>query len=170
MYIPCTYNVYTCIYISANVYTCMYMFMIFNVCIYNVCKQLYHSTVHSLYIHGIDMSVHVYARWSGFQMVLLGVLAWLSSDHDVSTWTINWLAGCRQWPDSDITGDKLESNNLNSVLCVLYCYLIFLLNSFAIIQVWYYLSYSLSYYLLLFKLWFFQYLLWSWFASAIIFY
>jgi hypothetical protein len=48
----------------------MYMFMIFNVCIYNVCKLLYHSTVHRLYIHGIDMSVHVYARWSGFQMYL----------------------------------------------------------------------------------------------------
>ncbi len=45
--------------------------MIFNVCIYNVCKLLYHSTVHRLYIHGIDMSVHVYARWSGFQIMQL---------------------------------------------------------------------------------------------------
>ncbi len=46
------------------------MFMIFNVCIYNDWKLLYHSTVHRVYIHGIDMSqaVHVYAMWSGFQM------------------------------------------------------------------------------------------------------
>ncbi len=33
------------------------MFMIFNDCIYNVCKLLYHSTVHRVYIHGTDMSV-----------------------------------------------------------------------------------------------------------------
>ncbi len=37
-------------------------------CIYHVCQPLYTSIVHTLYIHGSDMSVHVYARWSGFQM------------------------------------------------------------------------------------------------------
>jgi hypothetical protein len=68
MYIPCTYHVNTCIYICRNVYTCMYMFRVFNICIYHVCKLLYYSIVHRLYIHGTDMSVHVYAMWSGFQM------------------------------------------------------------------------------------------------------
>jgi hypothetical protein len=45
--------------------------MIFNICTYHVCKLLYYSIVHSLrlYIHGTDISVHVYAMWSGFQML-----------------------------------------------------------------------------------------------------
>ncbi len=48
----------------------MSMFKFFNNCIYHVCQQLYYSVVHTWYIHasGTDMSVHVYARWSGFQM------------------------------------------------------------------------------------------------------
>ena len=46
----------------------MYMSMIFTTCIYHVCQLLYYSIVHTLYIHGTDVSVHVYARWSGFQM------------------------------------------------------------------------------------------------------
>ncbi len=62
MYIPCTY-------IYRNVHTCMYMFMFFNICIYHVCQPLYTSIVYTLYIHGSDMSVHVYARWSGFQII-----------------------------------------------------------------------------------------------------
>ena len=44
------------------------MSMIFTTCIYHVCQLLYYSIVHTLYIHGTDVSVHVYARWSGFQM------------------------------------------------------------------------------------------------------
>ncbi len=64
MYIPCTYHVHTCIYMCRNVYTCMYMFMIFNNCMYHVCQLLYYSMVHTRYIHGTDMYVHVYARWS----------------------------------------------------------------------------------------------------------
>ncbi len=69
LYIPCTYHVHTCIYICRNVHTCMYMSMFFNNCIYHVCQLLYYSiqVVHTLYIHGSDMSVHVYNRWSGFQ-------------------------------------------------------------------------------------------------------
>ncbi len=53
-----------------NVHTlaCMYMFVFFNNCIYHVCQPLHTSIVHTLYTHGSDMSVHVYARWSGFQM------------------------------------------------------------------------------------------------------
>ncbi len=46
------------------------MFMFFNNCIYSVCQLLYYSIVHTLYIQGTDMSVHVYARWSGFKMYL----------------------------------------------------------------------------------------------------
>jgi hypothetical protein len=46
----------------------MYMFMFFKYCTYNVCQLLYYSMVCTRYIHGTDMSVHVYARWSGFQM------------------------------------------------------------------------------------------------------
>ena len=68
MYIPCTYHVHTCIYICRNVYTCMYMFMFFKYCTYHVWQLLYYSMVCIRYIHGTDMSVHVYARWSGFQM------------------------------------------------------------------------------------------------------
>ncbi len=45
------------------------MSMIFTTCIYHVCQLLYYSIVHTLYIHGTDVSVHVYARWSGFQMM-----------------------------------------------------------------------------------------------------
>ena len=45
------------------------MFMIFNNCMYHVCQLLYYSIVHTLYIHCTDMSVHVYVRWSGFQMI-----------------------------------------------------------------------------------------------------
>ena len=70
LYIPCTYHVHTCIYIYRNIRKCMYMFMFFNNCIYHVCQPLYTSIVHKLYIHGSDMSVHVYARWSGFQMAV----------------------------------------------------------------------------------------------------
>ncbi len=69
LYVPCTYHVHTCIYIYRNVHTCMYMFMFSNNCIYHVCQPLYTSIVYTLYIHGSDMSVHVYARWSGFQML-----------------------------------------------------------------------------------------------------
>ncbi len=70
LYVPCTYYVHTCIYIHRNVHplACMYMFMFFNNRIYHVCQPLYTSIVHTLHIHGSDMSVHVYARWSGFQM------------------------------------------------------------------------------------------------------
>ncbi len=50
------------------------MFLFFNNCIYHVCQLLYYSIVHTLYIHGTDMSVHVYARWSGFQMLALCVM------------------------------------------------------------------------------------------------
>ncbi len=70
--LECTYHVRT-MYI--HVYTfqdmsvpCMYMFVFFNNCMYYVCKLTYDSIVHSLYVHGTDMYVHVYARWSGFQM------------------------------------------------------------------------------------------------------
>ena len=49
---------------------CMYMFVFFNNGMYYVCQLTYDSTVHSLYVHGTDMYVHVYARWSGFQMSL----------------------------------------------------------------------------------------------------
>ncbi len=45
------------------------MFMFFKYCTYHVCQLLYYSMVCILYIHGTDMSVHVYARWSGFQMM-----------------------------------------------------------------------------------------------------
>ncbi len=72
LYIPCTYHVHSCIYMCRNVYTWMYMFMFFNNCIYHVCQLLYYdSIVHTLYIgtESTDMSVHVYARWSGFQMI-----------------------------------------------------------------------------------------------------
>ncbi len=68
LYIPCTYHVHTCIYICRNAYTCMYISLFFNNCIYHVCQLLYYSIVHTLYKHGTDMSVHVYARWPGFQM------------------------------------------------------------------------------------------------------
>ena len=82
MYIPCTYHVYMCMYICRNVYTCMYMFMIFTTCIYHVCQLLYYSIVHTLYIHGTDVSVHVYARWSGFQMegvdLLVEQISWFN--------------------------------------------------------------------------------------------
>ena len=68
----CTYHVRT-MYI--HVYTfqdmsvpCMYMFVFFNNGMYYVCQLTYDSTVHSLYVHGTDMYVHVYARWLGFQM------------------------------------------------------------------------------------------------------
>ncbi len=44
------------------------MSMFFNNCIYHVFRLLYYSIVHTLYIHGTDMSVHVYARWSKFHM------------------------------------------------------------------------------------------------------
>jgi hypothetical protein len=49
---------------------CMYMFVFFNNGMYWVCQLTYNSTVHSLNVHasGTDMYVHVYARWSGFQM------------------------------------------------------------------------------------------------------
>jgi hypothetical protein len=73
--LECTYHVRT-MYI--HVYTfqdmsvpCMYMFVFFNNGMYYVCQLTYDSTVHSLYVHGTDMYVHVYARWSGFQMFLL---------------------------------------------------------------------------------------------------
>ncbi len=68
LYMPCTCHVHTCIYICRNEHTCMYMSMFFNNCIYHVSQLLYDSIVHTLYIHGSDMSVHVYTRWSGFQM------------------------------------------------------------------------------------------------------
>ncbi len=72
----CTYHVHT-MYIHVYTFAEMYMHvhvyynsMFFNNCIYHVCQLLYYSIVHTLYIHGTDMSVHVYARWSesGFQM------------------------------------------------------------------------------------------------------
>ena len=65
-------SVHTTLYM---VQACMYMFMIFNNCImmYHVCQLLYYSIVHTLYIHCTDMSVHVYVRWSGFQMILCDV-------------------------------------------------------------------------------------------------
>ena len=49
---------------------CMYKFVtvFFNYCMYYVCQLTYNSIVHSLYVHVTDMYVHVYARWSGFQM------------------------------------------------------------------------------------------------------
>ncbi len=47
---------------------CMYMFVFFNNCLYYVCQLTYDSIVHSLYVHGTDMYVHIYARWSEFQM------------------------------------------------------------------------------------------------------
>ncbi len=48
---------------------CMYMFVFFNNGMYYVCQLTYDSIVHSLYVHGTDIYVHVYARWSGFQML-----------------------------------------------------------------------------------------------------
>ena len=76
--LECTYHVRT-MYI--HVYTfqdmsvpCMYMFVFFNNGMYYVCQLTYDSTVHSLYVHGTDMYVHVYARWSGFQMFRMGHL------------------------------------------------------------------------------------------------
>ncbi len=61
----------------------MFIMMIFNNCIHHVTVsqlQLYYSIVHTMYIHGTDMSVHVYAsaRWSGFQM--FG--SWNAEDRD----------------------------------------------------------------------------------------
>ncbi len=46
----------------------MYMFMFFKYSTYHICQLLYYSMVCTRYIHGTDMSVQVYARWSGFQM------------------------------------------------------------------------------------------------------
>ncbi len=68
----CTYHVRT-VYIHEYTFQdmsvpCMYMFVFFNNGMYYVCQLTYDSTVHSLYVHGTDMYVHVYARWSGFQM------------------------------------------------------------------------------------------------------
>ncbi len=68
----CTYHVrtmYRRAYTFAEMYIqCTYMYRHFEKCIYNVCPQTYYSIVYTRYIHGTDMSVHVYARWSGFQM------------------------------------------------------------------------------------------------------
>ncbi len=75
-----TMSVYTniCIYqilVYIHVCTCMYMYVhvydFANIYIYHGCKLLYYSIVHRLYIHGTEMSVHVYAMWSGFQMYWL---------------------------------------------------------------------------------------------------
>ena len=70
--LECTYHVRT-MYIHVYKFwdmsiPCMYMFVFFNNGMYYVCQLTYDSTVHSLYVHGTDMYVHVYARWSGFQM------------------------------------------------------------------------------------------------------
>ncbi len=66
----CTYHVrHVYMYICRNVNTCMYMSMVFTTCIYHVYQLMYCSIVHTLYIHGTDVSVHVYARRSGFQMI-----------------------------------------------------------------------------------------------------
>ncbi len=40
-------------------YAMMYMFMFFNHCKYHFCQPLYTSIVHTLYIHGSDLSVTV---------------------------------------------------------------------------------------------------------------
>jgi hypothetical protein len=38
---------------------------------YHVCLLIYNSMIHSThYIHGTDMSVHIYGRWPGFQMYM----------------------------------------------------------------------------------------------------
>jgi hypothetical protein len=47
--------------------------MVFKYCTYHVCQLLYYSMVCTRYIHGTDMSVHVHARWSGFQMIRVRV-------------------------------------------------------------------------------------------------
>ena len=46
------------------------MFIHFPKCTYMSVPRTYYSIVYRRYIHGTDMSVHVYARWSGFQMSL----------------------------------------------------------------------------------------------------
>ncbi len=66
----CTYHVHTMfihVYTSAEMYIHVCTCLCFSII---VCQLLYYSIVHTLYIHGTDMSVHVYARWSGFQMIL----------------------------------------------------------------------------------------------------
>ncbi len=45
------------------------MFMFFNNCIYHVCQLLSFSIVHTLYIHGTDMSVHWHAGHGLCQVV-----------------------------------------------------------------------------------------------------
>ncbi len=45
------------------------MFIHFPKCTYMSVPRTYYSIVHRRFIHGTDMSVHVYARWSGFQML-----------------------------------------------------------------------------------------------------
>ncbi len=48
------------------------MYIHFQKCIYMSVPCTYYSIVDTLYIHGTDMYVHVYARWSGFQMHIQG--------------------------------------------------------------------------------------------------
>ena len=37
-------------------------------CMFQVKHGTYYSIVYSTYVHGINMYVHVYTRWVGFQM------------------------------------------------------------------------------------------------------
>jgi hypothetical protein len=83
MYIICLYHVQTCLYIMMYIpctwcrHVCKFPIWYRNVCtylkiyirVYTMYRQcLYDSFVHSLYVQCLYMSVHVYARWSGFQM------------------------------------------------------------------------------------------------------
>ncbi len=74
MSVPCQSE---CTSYSIMYYTACFCYSII-VCTWHVtvCELTYDSMVHTLYIHwhGTDMSVHVYARWSGFQM---HILAWV---------------------------------------------------------------------------------------------
>jgi hypothetical protein len=70
MYIPCIY-MYVHLQICTYVYVHVYEFTIsWHTCLNHVCQLLYYSMVQQLSAdrHGSDMYVHVYARWSGFQM------------------------------------------------------------------------------------------------------
>ena len=68
----CTYHVRT-MYIHVYDYwvlyiPCTYMYIHFMICTYMFKHGTYYSIVYSTYVHGINMYVHVYTRWVGFQM------------------------------------------------------------------------------------------------------
>ena len=49
---------------------CTYMYIHFMICTYMFKHGTYYSIVYSTYVHGINMYVHVYTRWVGFQMMV----------------------------------------------------------------------------------------------------